>query len=183
MILGIFRVLAKEITLKESTHLKNCPTNCNLCIKACPTNSLFEPYMMNRSTCISCLTTWEGWDLPNEKYNRSMGNWIFGCDVCQDVCPFNKNKWSQENVFPNLEELGKLISLEQVIEMDYYFLREVISQKFWYLSEDDVWKWKTNALNTMLNNYNTGYDRYIDMACYDENENVRKMDFWVQEQI
>ena len=50
-------LIDQELTLKENTNLKNCPPNCNLCIKACRTNSLSEPYMMNRSTCISCLTT------------------------------------------------------------------------------------------------------------------------------
>ncbi len=176
-------LIDQELTLKENTNLKNCPPNCNLCIKACPTNSLSEPYMMNRSTCISCLTTWEGWDLPNEKYNKSMGNWVFGCDVCQDVCPFNKNKWSEENNFPNLEELSNLISLEKIIEMDYDFLRDVISPKFWYISKDDVWRWKTNALNAMLNTYNTNYDKYIDIACHCEDKNVREMAIWVKEQV
>lgn len=176
-------IIDKELTLKVENNLKKCPPNCNICIKSCPTNSLKEPYMMNRNTCVSCLTTWEGWDLTNEEYSSEMGNWVYGCDVCQDVCPFNKNKWSEEEEFPGLEDLGTLISLEKIIEMDYEFLRNSMSFKFWYISKDDVWRWKTNAINAMLNNYNNSYDKHIDIACNDENKNVRKMAYWAKEKI
>lgn len=177
-------IIDKELTLKEeNNNLRQCPPNCNICIESCPTNSLQEPYMMNRNTCVSCLTTWEGWDLTNEEHSSEIGKWVYGCDICQDVCPFNKNKWTEDEVFPGLEELGSLISLEKIIEMDYEFLRNIMSSKFWYISKDNVWRWKTNALNAMLNNYNHSYDKYIDIACNDENENVRKMAAWVKQNI
>jgi epoxyqueuosine reductase len=176
-------IIDQTLTLKENINLKNCPPNCNLCIKACPTNSLLEPYTMNRNTCVSCLTTWRGWDLPNERYNRSIGKWIYGCDICQDICPFNKDKWSEENSFPDLEKLSVSISLEKIIEMDYDFLRDIISTKFWYISKYDVWRWKTNALNAMLNTYNPSYDKYIDIACHDEDIHVQKMAIWVKGQL
>lgn len=176
-------IIDKELELKSDVKIKKCPTNCNLCVKACPTNSLAEPYMTNRSTCVSCLTTWEGWDMPNEKYKKEIGSWIFGCDICQDACPFNKKKWTEDEDFPGLEELSEHISLEKIIEMDYDFLRDIISPKFWYISKDDVWRWKTNALNAMLNNYDPKYDKYIDIALNDENEKVREMAAYVKENI
>lgn len=174
-------IIDKELLLTvDNSNIKKCPSNCNICITSCPTKSLEEPYMMNRNTCISCLTTWEGWDLTNEEHSSEIGKWIFGCDICQDVCPFNKNKWTEEEEFPGLEELSNLISLEKIIEMDYEKLRNIISTKFWYIAKEDVWRWKTNALNAMLNTYNQNYDKYIDIACKDENKNVRKMASWVK---
>ncbi|MDY2736946.1 epoxyqueuosine reductase [Intestinibacter sp.] len=174
-------IIDKELELKPDVQIKKCPTNCNLCVKSCPTNSLAEPYMTNRSTCVSCLTTFEGWDMPNEKYKKEIDSWVFGCDICQDVCPFNKDKWTEDEDFPGLEELSEHISLEKIIEMDYEFLKDVMNPKFWYISKDDVWRWKTNALNAMLNNYEPKYNKYIDMALHDENEKVREMASYVKE--
>ena len=121
--------------------------------------------------------------MPNEKYKKEIDSWVFGCDICQDVCPFNKDKWTEDEDFPVLEELSEHISLEKIIEMDYEFLKDVMNPKFWYISKDDVWRWKTNALNAMLNNYEPKYNKYIDMALHDENEKVREMASYVKENI
>lgn len=172
-------LIDKELELTEVPTLKQCPEHCNLCIKSCPTSSLSQPYTMNRSTCISCLTTWEGWDLPNEKFNNQMGSWVFGCDVCQDVCPFNRNSWTEDEEFPFLSELGEKLSLEQIIEADYEFLENVVQPKLWYIPKEKVWRYKTNALNSMLNAYKPEYLPIIQKACNDENENVRNMAKWV----
>jgi epoxyqueuosine reductase len=134
---------------------------------------------MNRSSCISCLTTWEGWDLPNEKFNEQMGSWVFGCDVCQDVCPFNRNSWTEDEEFPSLSQLCQRLSLEQIIEADYEFLENVVQPKLWYIPQEKVWRYKTNALNAMLNAYKPEYLPFIQKACNDKNENVRNMAKWV----
>ena len=162
---------------------KECPENCNRCINSCPSKSLAQPYAMNRSTCVSCLTSWEGWDMRNEKHNKDIGEWIFGCDVCQDVCPFNSNKWLDQEEFPGLTLLAQNISFEKILAMDYTYLREVMSPKFWYIGKKDVWKWKTNVLNAMLNNYEDRYEQSIIAACADEDEHVRQMASWVLEQL
>ena len=171
-------LIDKELESIEIPTLKECPKNCNLCIKACPTSSLSQPYTMNRSSCISCLTTFEGRDLPREKFNVQMGNWVYGCDVCQDVCPMNKDRWDGVEEFPGLDELSKHISLEKILKMDYEFLEEVIQPKFWYVKKSDVWKWKTNAINVMVNDYKEEYKEYIYDVCKDENAKVREMAEW-----
>lgn len=61
---------------------------CNLCLKACPTNAFIAPYQMDARRCISYLTIeYDG--VVEEEMAKQMGDWIFGCDVCQDVCPHN----------------------------------------------------------------------------------------------
>lgn len=176
-------LIDKELESVEIPTLKECPEHCNLCIKSCPTSSLSQPYTMNRSSCVSCLTTWEGWDLPHEKFNVQMEGWLFGCDVCQDVCPMNKGSWNATEEFPGLAELSQHISLEKILEMDYTFLEQVMQPKFWYIEKTDVWKWKTNAINAMVNEYKEHYKEYIFYACNDINSKVRDMAQWAIQKL
>ena len=63
--------------------------DCGLCLKACPTGALYAPYKVNPALCINPLTRTED-DIPAELRNK-MGNWLCGCDVCQEVCPVNRD--------------------------------------------------------------------------------------------
>jgi epoxyqueuosine reductase len=66
----------------------HCGT-CTSCIDACPTGAIVAPYMVDGSRCISYLTIELKNEIPQE-FKGKMDNWMFGCDVCQDVCPWNK---------------------------------------------------------------------------------------------
>ncbi|MEO5909531.1 MAG: tRNA epoxyqueuosine(34) reductase QueG [Pelobium sp.] len=63
--------------------------NCTKCIDACPTEAIVSPYIVDGSKCISYLTIELKEQIPPE-FQGKMDNWIFGCDVCQDVCPWNR---------------------------------------------------------------------------------------------
>jgi epoxyqueuosine reductase len=171
-------LIDKELEAIEVPKIKACPEKCGLCIKACPSASLSEPYTMNPIACVSCITTFMGRDMINEKYREQIGNWVYGCDVCQDVCPMNKNCWEETEEFPNLQELSEHISLEKILKMDYSFLEEVMQSKFWYIPKDDVWKWKVNAINVMVNDYKEQYREHILYACNDSNSKVKEMAEW-----
>lgn len=62
---------------------------CTRCIDACPTNAIVGPYVVDGSRCISYLTIELKNEIPNE-FQGKMDNWMFGCDICQDVCPWNR---------------------------------------------------------------------------------------------
>jgi epoxyqueuosine reductase len=151
-----------------------CPESCGLCVRSCPTESLGAPFAMNMTTCVSYLTALSRDEGAFKKHSGKIGGWVYGCDVCQDVCPFNKGQLTGEAEFPGLEELSRNISLEKIVTMDYGYLRDVMAVKFWYIGRDDVWKWKRNALTAMLNNYNETYSAAIEAACEDEDERVRE---------
>lgn len=175
-------LIDRALELKEIPKLTPCSESCNLCIRACPTKSLCAPYEMSRSACVSCITTWDGRDMPNDPYREQLGSWIYGCDACQDACSYNRNKWVEDIDFPGLKELANCISLEQIIEMDYEYLQNIIQPKFWYIQKQDVWKWKVNALNAMYNSWEKKYQKWVLLACYDENEKVREMANFIKAQ-
>ena len=63
---------------------------CRLCIDACPTGALEEGRVLNASKCIAYLTIENKGEIP-DKYKTLLEGWIYGCDICLDICPYNKN--------------------------------------------------------------------------------------------
>ena len=84
----------------------HCGT-CTVCIDACPTEAIVSPYVVDGSKCISYFTIELKENIPQEMKGK-MDDWIFGCDVCQDVCPWNRfSKSHNEPLFnPNPELLS-----------------------------------------------------------------------------
>lgn len=71
----------------DTPETEHCGS-CTRCIDACPTNAIYEPYRVDANRCISYLTI-ELKDKIPEEFREQMGQWMFGCDICQDVCPWN----------------------------------------------------------------------------------------------
>jgi len=175
-------LIDKEMELIKTPQPEPCPQDCDLCISACPTKSLSEPYTMSPAACISPITVREP-DLVNNSYNRLMGEWIYGCDTCQDICPHNAGKWLEIEDFPGLDALGAALSLENIVNMDYERLADMLSDKFFYIEKERICQWKVNALNAMRNSYDEKYLGTIKAATNDTNERVRGMAIRVLEQI
>ena len=78
-----------DLYLKPDNPLKKTCGNCVKCIDDCPTGAIVAPYVIDNEKCISYLTIELRGVIPR-KLRTLMGDWIFGCDICQDVCPVNK---------------------------------------------------------------------------------------------
>jgi len=175
-------LIDRELELKGSAQLKACPDKCDKCLRACPTGSLCGPFKMSPTNCAAFRAfNPAGGDWSRDPLGPKMDGWLLGCDACQDACPFNAQAWRPEKDFPGLEELSERISLAKLVEADYDFLRQVLSPKFWYIDPDQVWRWKANALNAMVNDYRPEYERSINKARDDEDERVRALAVWAAE--
>ena len=117
---GSWVFLAEVVTdlpLRPDAPLKKTCGECVRCIPACPTDAIIAPYAIDNRRCISFLTIELRGAIPREM-RQPMGDWVFGCDICQDVCPVNrKAQGSREAEFGkrrdfDAPELIPLLSLD-----------------------------------------------------------------------
>ena len=81
--------LILDLELEEDHTVTDHCGSCTACIDACPTEAIVEPYVVDGSKCISYFTIELKEEIPKEVKGK-FDNWMFGCDVCQDVCPWNR---------------------------------------------------------------------------------------------
>ena len=109
---GSFYFIAElivDLVLEYDTPVTDHCGNCTACIDTCPTDAIVQPYIVDGSKCISYVTI----ELKNEipvEFKGQFDDWMFGCDICQDVCPWNRfSKPHSEPLFnPHPEMLSML---------------------------------------------------------------------------
>ena len=84
--------------------------SCTACIDACPTEAITEPYKVDGSKCISYFTIELKDNIPSELKGK-FNDWMFGCDICQDVCPWNR--FSKEHNEPLFSPKSELLSMSK----------------------------------------------------------------------
>jgi epoxyqueuosine reductase len=113
--------LVTSIELEADAPATDHCGSCSLCIEACPTKAIVEPYVVDSNRCISYLTIEHRGDIPGDLVPQFQ-NWIYGCDICQDVCPWNQKFSSttheagfnprEASIAPKLEEWKEMSQLE-----------------------------------------------------------------------
>lgn len=133
-----------ELPPDEPTYELACPDGCTACIDACPTGALTEPMSMRLDRCIAYLTYDAPEPIAPELWER-MGPWVYGCDVCQRVCPLNEGKWVPRQRADWLDAVADQLTPQALAEMDEQTYRRVVHPLFWYIPAGDIERWHRNA--------------------------------------
>ena len=106
----------------DAPTIDHCGT-CTRCIDACPTHAIVQPYVVDAKRCISYLTIEYKEKLPLDLQSQMEG-WAFGCDICQDVCPWNR--FSKQHQEPDFEPKESLLAMNN---SDWQEITEEVFQK------------------------------------------------------
>ena len=106
----------------QPTEVDHCGT-CTACLDICPTDALPEPHMLDATRCISALTI-EDRGSVEISLRSQFGNWIFGCDLCQEVCPWNRHAPGTEDPELQAIENEEMPSLVDLLQLDQVAFRK-----------------------------------------------------------
>jgi len=113
-------IITTEI-LDYDSPIEDFCGSCTACIEACPTDAIREPYIVDSNRCISYLTIEHRGEIAKE-LGKNFDQWIYGCDICQDVCPWNKfQQPTEHNEFePRIENINPLLKeLENITQEEF----------------------------------------------------------------
>jgi epoxyqueuosine reductase len=126
---GSWFFIANIITNYEFDYAEmmtdHCGT-CTACIDACPTNAIIQEYVVDANKCISFQTIENKVEIPVELIGK-FDNWIFGCDICQDVCPWNQ-KFSIATSIKEFYPLNKELTYDEVMNLDSQTFKEQFAE-------------------------------------------------------
>ncbi|MBQ9875393.1 MAG: epoxyqueuosine reductase [Thermoguttaceae bacterium] len=130
----------REMEARSENNLKACPEKCGLCQKACKTKALDAPYSMNPLSCVSFWTTFGGGVVPPHLREEDFGEWVCGCDACQDACPHNRRvDWDEGEEFCGLNEVAELLEPNNIIEAsDQTLVEKVIPKTEFHVPPEKV---------------------------------------------
>jgi len=98
-----------DIDLQPDSPVKDYCGTCTKCIDACPTGAIYQPYKLDATKCISYFTIELRDEILPADYSGKFENWMFGCDICQQVCPINAQSTPHHE--PQFEPRPELLSM------------------------------------------------------------------------
>ncbi len=131
-----------DFELPADSPAKNHCGKCQRCIDACPAKAIVRAGIVDARKCISYLTI-EYRGQIGEAQAKTIGNWIFGCDVCQEVCPFNKKLFSTRTEEFRNHILGPYVKINDVLSWDENSYKEKTANS--PAARASLEQWKRNA--------------------------------------
>ena len=153
---------------------------CTRCIDACPTDAILAPYQLDSNKCISYLTIEKRGSIPDD-LRAGIGHHVFGCDICQDVCPWNRK--APASVAPEFEPRPGLVNpaLAWLAEMTAEEFREAFRGS--PIRRTKRSGLRRNAAIAMGNSGNREFLPLIDRLSADEDETVRESAKWARARL
>jgi len=153
---------------------------CTRCIEACPTDAILAPYQLDSNKCISYLTIEKRGSIP-EDLRAGMGRHIFGCDICQDVCPWNRK--AQASSAPEFEPRSGLVNpaLAWLAEISVEEFRETFRGS--PIRRTKRSGLRRNAAIAMGNSGNQEFVPLLEKMTVDEDESVAEAANWAKSQL
>jgi epoxyqueuosine reductase len=179
-VLPVAFLVNSELEPDSPTMENGCPDWCrNACVAACPTRALKGDGTINPGRCISYLSYY-GRGLTPRELREPMGVCVYGCDRCQNVCPRNIPWMSQD--LPRHEKVAARagdFSLPKLLHMNREYFQARVWPHMFYMSPDDIWRWKMNAARAMGNSLDTSYAADLEKAFREfDDDRVRSMAAW-----
>ena len=100
-----------DLDLEYDGPIKDYCGSCTACLDACPTDAIVEPYVVDGSKCISYFTIELKDEIIPSEMSGKFENWAFGCDICQEVCPWNR--FSQSHKEPEFEPKEEMMKMKR----------------------------------------------------------------------
>ena len=180
---GSWLFLATMLTSLELTPsvpaVDRCGS-CTRCIDACPTDALHQPYKMDARRCISYLTIEKRGDIPID-LREGMGNHIFGCDICQDVCPWNRR--APITTLPEFQPRTELVNplLSWIADMKVEGFRDVFRGS--PIKRAKFGGLRRNAAIAMGNSERREFIPHLERMVDDEDPNVAEHARWALKKL
>lgn len=172
-------LLDVELRPDAPHQASHCGT-CTACLDACPTGAFVGPYQLDSRRCISYLTIELRGPVP-EELRRPMGDWLFGCDICQDVCPWNRK--APIGTDPDLQPRADLIAIdpaELFALSDNEFRRRFRDTALWRTKRRGLLR---NAAIVLANQGDPASLPTLECALADREPTVREAAAWAIDQI
>ena len=173
-------IINHEFAPDKPTIEVGCPDWCkNTCIISCPTGALRKPNTVDPRKCISYLSYYEEGINPME-LREPMGLYVYGCDRCQNVCHRNQ-AWLSMDLPLNKRVKAKMddFELTKLLHMSKQFYKSNIWPHMFYMSYNDLWRWKMNVARAMGNTHDRKYiPELIKAFRENKDERVQGMIAW-----